>query len=396
MNTLARRITLPLKYLLLLLSYLFPRNKKIWCFGSSFGGNTKYLFIYMSEHCGNDYDCVWIGERSDVDYIRELGFKGFYRWSLKGLFYCLIGGVYVYNSYPANVNLYTMGRAKLVNLWHGVALKCIDRQIISGPTAKYYQEKGLLNDLRYLNFRKHADVVLSTSPLMSDNFSEAFDVPKCKIIEGCYPRCYLFDKNNDEVMSFIKKYEKPEVYKIIDFIQSFDYVYIYMPTWRDTGDDFLKECGFDLGRINGIMKKNSRLFVLKMHPDSKLKIDADYSNIMLLDNEIDVYPILYYTNCLITDFSSVYFDYLLMDDRQILLFVPDFEDYVNSNRSLKYPYDEVMKGQKVLDFDSLAILLDKPNPYFKIEGLQSIKNLFWDYQCSDMKDLIRAIEEKVS
>lgn len=350
----------------------------------------------MAENMSDIYHCVWIGDKENVTHVKSLGYDAYYTWSLKGLLYSLLGGVYVYNSYPGNVNLYTMGRAKLVNLWHGVALKCIDRQIQNGPTAKYYQSKGLVNEIRYLNFRKHADVVLSTSPLMTVNFSEAFDVPPSKIVEGIYPRCYLFNMQTDERLSFIRKYEGPSTMKLIDYIVNFNCVYVYMPTWRDTGDDFIRQYGFDFGKVNEIMMGQNSLFILKMHPDSKLRFDDEYSNIVILDKDMDIYPILPFTHCLITDFSSIYFDYILMEDKKVILFLPDYDDYIKKNRALKYNYDEVMKGIVARDFRELITILKVNVDDYLMPELGSIRRTFWNPRYKDMSQLVNAIELKMS
>ena len=67
--------------------------------------------------------CIWIASKEDSHLVRSKGFEAYSRWSIKGIWYGLIGGVYVYNSYPNNVNLYTSGGAKFVNLYHGIGLK---------------------------------------------------------------------------------------------------------------------------------------------------------------------------------------------------------------------------------------------------------------------------------
>ena len=131
------RLLLPLKYLLLLISFLFPRNKKIWCFGTVFVGNAKYLFIHMNEN-NKEIRCIWIADNVDSKLVKTKGYEAYSRWSFKGIWYSLRGGVYVFNSYPNNVNLYTSGGAKFVNLYHGIALKCIDRQIKVGPKTRIY------------------------------------------------------------------------------------------------------------------------------------------------------------------------------------------------------------------------------------------------------------------
>ena len=396
MSIIVKLIRLVFGHILLAVSYLFPRNQRIWCFGSKFNGNAKYLYIFMNENCRESYRSIWIGDKVEVGIIRLLHLEAYYRWSLKGVYYSLIGGVYVYNSYPSNINLFTMGGAKLVNLWHGVALKCIDRQILTGPTSKYYQSKGIINEIRYLNFRKHADLVLSTSPEMTDIFSEAFDVPPSRIIEGIYPRCCLFDKQKEEIRSFVRQYEGSAVSSLINRIISYDYIYVYMPTWRDSGDDFLRQCHFDFRRVNEVMSKHGRAMIIKMHPDSHLSFEADFSNIIVLDKDVDIYPILPFTNCLITDFSSIYFDYLLMDNKDIILFIPDYEEYIVSNRNLAYPYDEVMKGIKARNFDDLLNVLDMDTRNYDMPELSAVKNRFWSPTYTNMGQLVNAIAEKCS
>lgn len=388
------RLLLPVKYLLLLVSYLFPRNKKIWCFGTSFVGNTKYLFIYMNEH-HKDIRCIWIANKKDYNRVKDNGFEVYTRWSFKGIWFGLIGGVYVYNSYPDNINLYTSGGARFVNLYHGIALKCIDRQIKVGPMTKIYQSRGVINELRYLNFRLLPDVVLSTSPANTKQYVEAFGVDESHFIEGLYPRCVLFNEKLDLVENFIEKYEGVKALDLARYIKRFDYSYIYMPTFRDTGDNFIIKCGFDFDRLNELMMKKNRLFIMKLHPDSTFQFKHDYSNVILIDKDIDIYPLLPFTNCLITDYSSIYCDYILMRGKQTILFIPDYNDYITKSRELAYDYDEVMKGPRVSTFEELVTLLNIENPNVIIEGLDDVRHLFWDYSVTTMSDLVGAINEKL-
>lgn len=387
----AIRILNIFKYILLGFSYLIPRNKKIWCFGSTFRDNAKYLYIYMFEKT-KDIKCVWIGDEEDVKKVSELGFRAYKRWSFYGLWYELVAGAYVFNSYPANVNLFTMGRAKRINLWHGIALKCIDRKIKVGPVAERYHAKGLMNEIRYLNFRIKPHVVLSTAPIMTDNFSEAFDVGKDRIIEGIYPRCQLLNRTEDEILYFIRNYESEECLDVVHKIKKFNYTYIYMPTWRDNGGDLLRDCGFDFNIANEALKMHDRLLIIKLHPDAKVSASGSYSNIFFIDKNVDIYPILPFTNCLITDFSSIYFDYILMDGKQILLFLPDFDDYINNNRDLAYPYDEVMKGKKIMEFSNLIDEFTGSNTEMNTTELVRVRNIFWNSSNDSMRKLVDAFK----
>lgn len=387
------RLLLPLDYLLLLVSYLFPRNKKIWCFGSEFFGNTKYLFIHMS-NTRKDIRCIWITESKNVKKIKELGYEVYERWSLKGIWYCLIAGVYLYNSYPSNVNLYTIGRAKLVNLWHGIALKRCDRQITTGPKTKIYQSKGLINSLRYLNFRIHPDIVLSTAPAVTDNYSEAFGVAKEHFIEGMYPRCALLTQPLSDVASFVNQYESEETKKIAERLGGYEYVYVYMPTFRDSGDNFIVNSGFDFPTVNEVLKKNNRALLLKLHPDSQLQLNNDLDNIIMLDKNVDIYPILPFTHCLITDYSSIYFDYLLMKDKQIILFTPDKADYISKSRELVYDYDKVVLGRNATTFAQLLELFGLSNPFFTVDGIEDVRKKFWNHKIDTFDKLADEIKNR--
>ena len=266
--------------------------------------------------------------------------------------------------------MYTSGGARFVNLYHGIALKCIDRQIKVGPMTKIYQSRGVINELRYLNFRLLPDVVLSTSPANTKQYVEAFGVDESHFIEGLYPRCVLFNEKLDLVENFIGKYEGVKALDLVRYIKRFDYTYIYMPTFRDTGDNFIIKCGFDFDRLNELMKKKNRLFIM-------------------------IYPILPFTNCLITDYSSIYCDYILMRGKQTILFIPDYNDYITKSRELAYDYDEVMKGPRVSTFEELVTLLNVDNPNVNIEGLDDVRHLFWDYSVTTMSDLVGAINEKL-
>ncbi len=381
-------------YLILSLSFLFPRKKDIWCMGPAFNGNMKYLAIHMKEsHC--PIRLIWISKAAEVDRIRSLGFEAYERWSLKGLWYSLIAGAYVYNSYPDNINLFTIGRAKRVNLWHGVGLKKMDRQIKSGPLAKHYQAKGIFNELRYLNFRLKPDVMLSTSPFQTRHFVEAVEVTENHFIEAVYPRCEIFRKDIRDLRQYIRTYETEETFSFVEKLKNYSYVYIYMPTFRDSGDDFIKNCGFDFDRVNEVLQNNNRLLILKMHPDSKLDFPKEYSNIKIVPKNIDIYPVLPFTQCLITDYSSIYFDYILMKDKQVILFIPDYNEYISNSRDLAFPYDEFTKGIKAKNFDELLSLFNKKVSDYNMPNIDGIRNIFWNPTYDNLDQLVEVLKERI-
>ena len=80
-----------------------------------------------------------------------------------------------------------------------------------------------------------------------------------------------------------------------------------MPTWRETRENFIVSAGFDFVLLNEILKQRDDLFLLKLHPESNLSMEemSRYSNILVLDKKIDIYPVLPFTDVLVTDYSSM-------------------------------------------------------------------------------------------
>ena len=108
-------------------------------------------------------------------------------------------------------------------------------------------------------------------------------------------------------------------------------VIVYMPTHRESepsfGNKSVKELPLDLEKLNDFMKKQNAFFILKLHPFvSKLYENKNFSNIVFYESQSDIYPVLKYTDILITDYSSVYFDFLLID-KPIIFFDYDYEEY---------------------------------------------------------------------
>ena len=85
-------------------SFLTPRNKRIWLYGSSFGkrfaDNPKYFYLWMSQHQKNNITAIWISQdKNIVRMLREHGYLAYEKHSIQGIWYCLRGGVYIFDNY---------------------------------------------------------------------------------------------------------------------------------------------------------------------------------------------------------------------------------------------------------------------------------------------------------
>ena len=359
-------------------SYLFPRTDKILVFGSYRGGfndNSKYLFLYANEHI-KDRKIVWIStKKSTVAHIRDLGFQAYYVASVRGLFYALRSGYWFVNSYTSDIAFCLAGRAKIVNLWHGVPMKAIEFGITKGDLAKRYVDK----DIRDIFFHpapfRRPDYMVSTTNFFDDVFSKSFRITKEKCIQTGCPRNIMLHLSIDEVNEFVRLYESQATKDLIQKIKQYDKVFVYMPTWRDSQLNCFAN-GFDLNALNECVAAQNACVLMKPHANTIIDKSIKYSNLFFLDGSVDMYCILPYTHTLITDYSSILYDYILMPDKNVILFHYDYEEYVNSREFIFEIRDNIV-GKQVYTFDNLLEVIQNNDYVINQTERQRILEKFW-------------------
>ncbi len=379
------------------LSFLVPRNKRKWAFGSNMGytGNAKHLYIFVNDSYKGTIAPVWITDkRAEYDNLKRIGMPVAYKWSVKGVFIALTSKVYFYNSYVSDINEYTFGNVVRVNLWHGVALKHIERTK-SKPDKKYITKNPFIK-LRYFRFLIKPTYVLSSSPTETELFARSFAVDKDKCIEGTYPRNEILRMDSLELYDYIKKNEYDNsVIELLDRIERYEHRIIYMPTWRDSGRNFLEQIGLDLNILNDTLKAINGCMIFKLHPATKLNVDLSLlSNIIMIGSNMDIYPILPYTDCLLTDYSSIYFDYILMKNKRIILYIPDFKEYTSGDRDFAFPFEESVDGEKIYSFDKLIRSLNPWTQTFTTVNYELLKK-FWDPSFNGNDALVGFIANRI-
>ncbi len=347
-----------IQFLILGLSHLIPRKKTIWIFGGHLGlfdDNTKYLFIHTVEN-NPKIRAIWISKnKNTVDYLKNKNFEVYYRYSLKGWYYVLRGKYYIFHSGLFDISLSASGGTTKVNLWHGAPIKRIRFSTTKNGKIAPLFIPTLKNKFLYPHFYINSDFILSTSKRVTKYFAEAFRVKENQCLEFGYPRNEILSYSKDKIMEFVEKYEPIETKKLINKLKSYKKVFIYMPTWRDDGRNFIKKSDINFEILNTILENKNYLLLLKLHRYTWLPVNLhQYENIILIDNQLDIYPILPFTDCLITDYSSIYFDYYLMD-KEVILFPFDKEEYINKDREMYFDYDEVLAKELVVNnFEELV------------------------------------------
>ena len=362
------KITDRLKYwgqLLLLpvywLSFLVPRNKKIWLFGSTFGrrfaDNPRYLYLYVSQHKEElKLRPIWISHNENVvKMLNDEGYEAYMYHSLKGIWFALRGKVYLFDNYSKDINFWQSGGAMKVNLWHGIPLKKIQHDNVFD---KFRHPKNIWEKLRNfprnISDEKPNHYVLTTSENLREIFSSAFKT-KNVLVSG-YPRNQVLI--SDDIKNVYLDEEKRDRKKIISFLNKKNNgknkrMIFYMPTFRKSETLFFEN--FDKNDFQKFLAENTLLFCIKLHPKSKLNEEfknIQSENIMVINKDADPYVFLKLADVLITDYSSIYFDYLLLG-RPIIFFAYDLKEYLSDSREMYFDYDEFTPGEKVWDYQGL-------------------------------------------
>ena len=163
-------------------------------------------------------------------------------------------------------------------------------------------------------------------------------------------------------------------------------VFVYMPTWRVNSkrqqdiDQYTNELTTIFDELDPLLDNDVVIYVKMHHLLSAGKLDLKkYHHIMAVDPLIENYQFLNMADCLITDYSSVMFDYAA-SGRNVVLFDYDYNEYLK-NRGVyininDLPFDKVQTTQQ------LAQYINSFTPHQQHYSKQTT-NKFWRYDSSE-------------
>lgn len=372
-------------HIVLAISYITPRNKNKFVFGckTGFRDNPKYLYLELLNN--TRYKVFWYAKTlSQYKELKSLDLPVVSKYSLSRLYHLLTASCY-FSSHNAKKDYceWTSGNVKLVVLWHGVGIKALtNKRKYSSPLLLYIVD-------HVLHTKKNIDAFLVTSDFMANQYKKYMNLTSDKLFYASYPRCDFLKKSKEEIKGDLKSINDESSLKFISYLESYRKVYIYLPTWRDNGYNFLEYAHFDFNKMNDLMNSKNSLFVMKLHPNTNINLNSlsSYSNICVMPKDMDLYPILPFTDCLITDYSSVYFDYVYMDNKEILLYLFDLEKYKNENRGLVMDINEAMPGVSAYSFTEMLGIIES-GVDCSIPNKEKTKELFWGKNNISVVELI--------
>lgn len=261
--------------------------------------------------------------------------------------------------YPLIYALKLRKNTKLIQVWHAMgAYKTVGYSRmgkVGGPTS--YS----------LTHRNYSATIVSSESIRK-NYAEAFNMDINKVYATGIPRTDIFfDKDYKSKVEnrIYKKYPKLKDKKVI----------LFAPTFRGNGQN-TAYYDFSLIDFKKLKEKYSKdyVFIVRPHPftkniDEMPKEDDFFIN---MTEEREINDILFITDILITDYSSVIFENSLLNNKAIF-FVPDLEEYIAS-RDFYYEFSKYTYGDVCKNMDELLKAID--NPTLDLKKLKEFKEYF--------------------
>ena len=303
--------------------------------GKNYSDSPKYIYEYMLKNYP-DYKYVWILKNPSKSEIPGNPLK-IKKGSLE--YYKAYSKAKVWvNNARLPLTLSKKENQKYIQTWHGTPLKRLanDMKVVRmpGTTTPQYKRNFHMETSRW-------DYLVSPNHYSSEIFESAFWMDEERVLEIGYPRNDLLvtHANDEEFISKIRENVNiPEGKKVL----------MYAPTWRD--DEFIKKGQylFELKiNLENLYESigDEYVILLRMHYLISNAIDlSGYENFAIDVSDYDDISELYLiTDALITDYSSVMFDYGILKRPQFF-FAYDIEKYGKDLRGFYLDYANDLPG----------------------------------------------------
>ncbi len=300
-------------------------SKKIVCInfsGKGYGDSPKYIAEEFIKN-NQGYKILWIykgnikkakGFPSQIILIKKFSLKYFYSMATSKY--------WISNN---RIELYISKRKKQIYIqtWHGgIALKKIEYDVL-GNLSKTYVET-IKKDNRNINY------MISNSNFCTNMYKNAFKY-NGEILEFGTPRNDILVNKDEKIRDKVKKYYKIENEKIL----------LYAPTFRS--EYTYKPYDIDFALLKEILEKDNSKWkiIIRLHPIIKKPREMinGFDNYIDACNYPDIQELIYASDLIITDYSSVMFEGMIAK-KPVLLYAKDIELY-KKKRGYYFTFEEL-------------------------------------------------------
>jgi len=385
------------------LPYFLPKNRNKVIIGSMYGGyygdNSRHIYEWILEN-RKDLDVVWITKSKKVyKSLKSEQRPVLFANSLLAIFHLFTSKVGLFSNSLYDIALHpnlVPPTINLIALRHGRSVKKI----------RFAREKHKLSQQEKYERKRESDrisYVISTSEFISDIQEKCLLVGREKHAVTGYPR-------NDEIYSPSHQ-SKQEWKKFLNGLNP-DKVVLYGPSWRHGRDRtrFFPFDDFDPNKLKEFVELNNVLLLLRPHRNefekstSLVEFLRGLSNLSpnirlcMHDEFADVNTLLPFVDVLISDYSALYHDFLLLE--KPMIFIPyDYDEFKEQNGFL-YDYFKYLPGPNIDSFKMFISEMKKAIVYEDgfDEKRKKLRDKIHTYQdaksCKRVVDLVDEIVQK--
>lgn len=294
-------------------SYFMKRDKKLIVLNSfhniQFSDNTKYLFIYLINNEKSKTVRYVINDDNLRDkLIQQYGNYFIETKTFKGKIYALKASLWFVNAFELPVQgLFLNKRRKVIHMTHGVTSK---------NAGLYEKDVSIIKQLYYAFIRTSISYTMTPYKGFQKIVGGHLGVKENKVLICGFPR---FDPLINKEFCKIKK-------------RSDEVSILYAPTWRHYSDiKLFPFVDFDIIKLNKYCKDKNIKIYLRVHPRFEDSIPPellshDFIKIFSGKDYPDINDYFENFDMLITDYSSIFYDYMILD-RPIFFFMYDYDLY---------------------------------------------------------------------
>ena len=310
-----------------------PVNDKTVIFisfhGRGYSDNPKAIYEEMiKDRRFKDFTFIWAIKNHKQKNIDIPDAKVIEYFSLPYFYYMSKAKYWIFN---CKMPTYIAKKKNQIYLqtWHGTPLKRLAHDIDVNDNTTFYRSGMSYNKMveTYDIDVERYNYMISPNKFCTEVFQTSFRINRERLIETGYPRNdFITNATNEDILNIKKKYNIPTDKKII----------LYAPTWRDnsyiaSGYTFELEANFHkwqevFGEEYIVVFKPHYLIVNKFADDRSLD-----GFLYSIDATAEINELYVISDILITDYSSVFFDYAVLN-RPIYFYMYDLDSYKDELR----------------------------------------------------------------
>lgn len=336
------------------------RDAHLWAFGSAFGlADGALALLRAARRLDPSLRLVWlVGNEQQARRARSLGIEWAAKDSRDGFEVTATARVVTITHGFGDVNRYAVGGATIAQLWHGSPLKKLHADspaaLSLGPLSRVPTAGGLMRRAYRMGTRR-----ISLLPVAADEFvpsmCSAFDLTPQQVRVLGEPRTDVLFRGSPAGR---RAAARELLERAVPGLAGRRAI-LYAPTWRDGEPDPGVPTERQWRRIDSWCAGTDSVLLIRPHPLGVGSYTHASRHVHLIPPSLlpESMPLLWGVDALVTDYSSVLFDFAVTGGPMVFL-APDLEHY-GATRGLYLDYAQVTGGRWQQNWDGVLDALER-------------------------------------